>query len=131
MSTPKTITTKVGREKIAQAHKDGTALPPLEKMGWGDGGVDGGGNILQPSDTASEVPGEFIKTDITSATLLSETNIVLVLVSEVDGAVVGTEKDLSSVGLYDDQDDLIAIINFSAMLLETDTSFEAEWEAEY
>jgi len=131
MAEQKTITTKTGRQKIAQAHINDTPLPKLTKMGWGDGGVDGEGNVLQPSDEAIVVPGEFIKTDIISSTLLTDPDIIAIFVSEVDGAEVGTEKELSSVGLYDEVDDLIAIINFTVKLLEPGISFEAEWSAEY
>lgn len=131
MAEQKIITTKTGRQKIATAHRDGIILPQLTKMGWGDGGVDGEGNVLQPSDEAIAVPGEFAQTDITGYTLLTEPDIKLVMVSEVDGSLIGETKDLSSVGLYDAENDLIAIINFEVKLLETDISFEAEWEAEY
>ena len=127
----KFITTKVGRTKIAQAHKDGTALPKFDKMGWGEGGVDEEDNILQPSEYASVVPDEFTKTNIKSIDLNTEEDVLLLIIGEVDGEVVGEEKQISSCGLYDDQDDLIAIINFARKPLDVESIFEAKWTAKY
>lgn len=128
----KFITTKVGRTKIAQAHKDGTALPKFDKIGWGEGGVDEEDNVLQPSELAPEVPDEFTKTDITSIVLsTTEDDVILMIIGEVDGEVVGEEKQVSSCGIYDDQDDLIAIINFARKPLDVETVLEAKWTAKY
>ena len=127
------ITTNLGKEKIAKAHYDGSVVPKIVQVGWGNAGVDGGGNVIQPSPTQTIVPGEFIRKDVDSVVHPVEldptkTKFVISLEASEPG-VLG--EAVSSCGLYDQAGTLVALRNFAAIVMEPERKIDINWLTEY
>lgn len=119
------VTTDKARDLFADAHYQGVAVPQVVEMGWGDGGVDGGGNVITPSGSLTTVPGEFIRTAFTGVV---KDGLTVTFTSEIiytDPDALG--KDLSSCGIYDDLGNLIAVKNFKAKNIDDETRIEVDW----
>lgn len=127
------VTTIKAREKFAKAHAEGKAVPKITHVGWGTGGVDSNGNVIAPSPSQTKVAGEFIKKPIDSVSYPNASNGDYTVVrfvatlSPTDSNALG--KAVSSVGLYDQEGDLIAIKNFGSKLIDEDsTDIEIVWD---
>lgn len=125
------VTTKKARQLFAKAHLDGSTIPKIKLIGWGDGGVDAQGSILMPSEDLTQVPGEFRKTEVITSTLPTEDGMQVRFKAELfcDETIVG--KKLSSCGIYDENENLIAIKNFTIKTLDEDTKFTVEWDEQF
>lgn len=119
------LTTRIAREKFARAHALGVPVPKITHVGWGDGGVDVDGNLVLPADTVSEVPGEFIRKPIDTATHDGLTATFLLTLLGTDTNAVG--KALSSCGLYDEDGDLLAVACFSVKTVNENSRIEIKW----
>lgn len=125
------VTTKKARQLFAKAHLDGTAVPRITHIGWGDGGVDSGGTVLMPSDELTQVAGEFRKTEVITSSLPTDDGMKVRFKGELysDESTVG--KKLSTCGIYDSNGNLIAIKNFTIKTLDEDTKFTVEWDEQF
>ena len=127
------VTTHKAREKFAKSHYDGNSIPKITHVGWGAGGTDAEGKVLEPSPSLEEVPTEFAKNEIVEREYPYDGNNLLVFfLTELAASsedVVG--EDLSSCGLYDESGDLIAVRNFSDKGLDSDTVIQIEWIEEF
>lgn len=119
------VTTLKAREKFAIAHAMGGTFPKITEVGWGDGGADSEGNLIFPTDSATIVPGEFVRKPIDGVTTNGlKTTFVLTLLG-TDTNAVG--KNLSACGLYDSEGDLIAVACFSIKNINANSRIEIEW----
>lgn len=128
MATTTTKTTKKAREKFAKAHAGEEELPKIDEIAFGDGGHDSNGEPVEPDDEAKEVPGEFRKKDIEDVSVTSDTTV------KVEGYLDGGEgegKDVSSVGIYDEVGDLVAIKTFSPKTMDDETRLDIEWNEHF
>jgi len=125
------ITTNKARQKLAKAHYDGTVVPKVIKAGWGTGGVDSNGAVIQPDPSLVQVAGEIIKNDIKSSTL-SQDGLSVIFVAELNPGESGVlDKKISSVGLYDADSDLILIKNFTSKQMDADSKISIECTEEF
>lgn len=125
------VTTKKARQLFAKAHLDGTPVPRITHIGWGDGGVDSGGSVLMPTEDLTQVQGEFRKTEVITSTLPTEDGMKVRFKSELhsDESTLGTK--LSTCGIYDSEGNLIAVKNFTIKTLDEDTKFTVEWDEQF
>lgn len=124
------VTTNTARGKIAQAHYEGKTIPQIIEAGWGEGGVDENGSVITPSPTLTVVPEEFTRTPVVERSVdLSAVYVSFTLV--LDGSQGHDGRELSSCGLYDEEGDLVAVINFSIKDIEEDTLIELIWKEEF
>lgn len=127
------VTTEVAREKFASSHNNGTAVPQIANVGWGNGGTDVDGNVVAPDGTAINVTGEFIQNAVVARTYPYNSDSKKVLFEvELDAsaeAVVG--EVLSSCGLYDSTGDLITMIHFGDKTLGENTIIQIDWVEEF
>ena len=103
------IITINGRKKLAQARAGEITLPKVKGMVFGDGGIDADGNVLAPTENQSELRHELYRKVIDGYSFPSDTTCryeCTLTGSELPGA------DISEVGLYDEEGDVICIKSF-------------------
>ncbi|AKN32370.1 hypothetical protein Ccar_16470 [Clostridium carboxidivorans P7] len=125
------ITTNKARQKLAKAHYDSTTVPKVTKAGWGTGGVDINGEVIQPDLALTKIDGEIIKNDIKSATL-SQDGLSVTFVAELNPGESGVlNQKISTVGLYDADGDLVLIKNFTSKQMDSDSKISIECTEEF
>lgn len=128
MSTSYTVTTVKGREKFAKAHAGLITLPAITQMGFGNGGIDGFGNPTVPDDTSAQVSGEFLVKDFDSSTFVTPATVNVICTLDL---AEGNGQDVSAVGIYDADGDLIAIKHFTAKPKDSETKIEITWDEQF
>jgi len=128
MSTENTVTTVKAREKFAKAHKGDITLPTITKIAFGDGGHNLDGTPIKPTGTETEVPGEFIRKNIDGMSLPISTT--LQILGNLDFGE-GEGKHVSAVGIYDSDDDLVALKTFSPKIKDNDTRIDIQWDEKF
>lgn len=104
------IVTKTAREKMIKARAGEITLPAISGMAFGNGGVDSGGNVINPSTEQMELNSELLRKPVDGHIFISDTSCryhCTLLENELAG------ESISEIGLYDTEGDLIAIKNFS------------------
>lgn len=125
------VTTNKARQKLAKSHVDGSPVPKIIMAGWGTGGVDTDGNVLEPDALLSVVPEEIIRNNIISAQISSD-GLSAIFSMELNPGEEGVlNKKISTVGLYDQEGDLICIKNFAAKEMDVDTKISIQCEEEF
>lgn len=111
MAETKGIITVAGRKKLCKAHAGDMNLPPITQMAWGDGGVLEDGTPKITSGDESSLSNELLRKDITghSYPVEEETTCRYSGCLEKDEL---TGKEISEMGLYDAEGDLIAYRTF-------------------
>lgn len=105
------VITKKARENMVKARAGAIALPVIMGMVFGSGGVDSSGNVLAPEENQSELNQELYRKPIDSYTFPTDTSCQYVCMleeSELAGA------DISEIGLYDENGDLVCIKTFKS-----------------
>lgn len=105
------VITKKARENMVKARAGAIALPVITGMVFGSGGVDSSGNVLAPEENQPELNQELYRKPIDSYTFPTDTSCQYVCMleeSELAGA------DISEIGLYDENGDLVCIKTFKS-----------------
>ena len=103
------IITLNGRKKLAQARAGEITLPKVKGMVFGDGGIDEDGNVLAPTERQTGLRHELYRKVIDGYSFPSDTACryeCTLTESELPGA------DISEIGLYDEEGDVICIKSF-------------------
>lgn len=111
--------TNVYRSKVAAAAAAGSALPAADKIAFGSG--TGGSS---PDDTALE--SEEYRKDLGSASAADQ---ILTCVGEISGAESGAE--ITEVGVFDSDGDLMGRRSFLPKQLEAESSLEFTLEFQF
>lgn len=109
-SSKNTVITVAGRKKICQARAGAITLPTIEGMAFGSGGVDSSGTVIAPSETQTALTNELYRKKVDGYTFPEETvarYTCTLTASELAG------KEISEIGLYDTDGDIVAIKTFS------------------
>ncbi len=121
-------TTKKGRQKFAKAHEIGI-LPKITHLAFGNGGHDPAtGEPIEFDDNRTTVPGQF-------STLYPVTSVAASgLICFIEGRLeyeheIG--RVVSSCGLIDSEEDLVAYKNFSPKTKDGDSKFGIEWTEQF
>ena len=64
MSNTNAIITAASRQKMVKARAGAITLPPITKMAFGNGGVDGQGDPISPSESATGLNNELLRKNI-------------------------------------------------------------------
>lgn len=105
------IITINGRKKLAMARAGEITLPKVEGMAFGDGGVDADGNVLAPIERQGELTHELYRKVINGYSFPSDTTCRYEC-TLAENELPGTE--ISEIGLYDDEGDIICIKTFKS-----------------
>ena len=109
-SSKNTVITVAGRKKICQARAGAITLPTIEGMAFGSGGVDSSGTVIAPSEAQTALTNELYRKKVDGYTFPEETAVrytCTLTASELAG------KEISEIGLYDTDGDIVAIKTFS------------------
>lgn len=111
------VVTKVGREKMLKARAGDISLPKITKMAFGSGGVGSGGAVIEPTTEQTSLNNELMRKAVDGHAYMSDTvcrYTCTLLPEELAG------KSISELGLVDEEEDIIAIKNFSAKGKDSD-----------
>lgn len=105
------VITMTGKKKLCKAHAGDMTLPKIAKMAWGDGGVDEGGEPKATTGNEVGLYNQLLSKDIESHSypVAGETTCRYVCTIET-GELTG--KNISEMGLYDADGDLVAYKTF-------------------
>ena len=104
------VITKAARVKLVRARAGDIILPKIVKMAFGDGGVDGDGKVIPPTENQTALRHEFYRKDITGHTYTVDTTCRYEC--ELDfGECAGEE--ISEIALIDEDGDAVGIKTFT------------------
>ncbi len=112
MSTNKNknvVITKKAREKLVRARAGAIQLPKIVGMAFGNGGVDPSGAVITPAETQEGLAKEIYRKPVDSYSFPEDTTCryeCTLAESELAG------EEVSEVGLYDEDGDIVCIKNF-------------------
>jgi len=104
------VITKVARMKFVQARAGATVLPHIVGMAFGNGGVNTDGSVINPSEKQTELANELYRKPIDKYSFPTDTTCRYECTLRAD-ELAGEE--ISEVGLYDEDDDIVCIKNFT------------------
>lgn len=117
--TQNQIITIAGRKKMLRARAGEIQLPKIAGFVFGDGGVDANGNVITPLEHEATLKHELFRKKYDKYTMLSDTKCkyeCTLAENELPGA------DISELGLYDTDGDIITIKRFSKKGKDADLS---------
>ena len=103
------VVTLKARKKMVQARAGAIALPPIVGMGFGTGGVDASGVPVVPSGNDDSLKQEIFRKEVDSYTFTDDTTCRYLCTLAVNECA---NEDISEIGLYDSDGDLIAVKTF-------------------
>lgn len=105
------VITTIARQKLVKARAGAIVLPKIVGMAFGDGGVDNAGNVINPDDNQTELISELYRKEIDGYTILDdEIAAVRYECTLISNELAG--NDISEIGLYDSDGDLVCIKTF-------------------
>ena len=103
------VITKAARKKLVRARAGAIVLPKVVGMAFGDGGVDAGGNIVPPVEGQSSLANELYRKPIDGYSFPDDTTCryeCTLMEPELAG------EEISEIGLYDEDGDILCIKAF-------------------
>lgn len=104
------IITIPARRKLVRARAGAITLPRITGMVFGNGGVDGSGNPVAPTESQTELTNETYRKQISGYTFTGETTCryeCTLVESELAG------QEINEIGLYDEDGDIVCIKTFT------------------
>lgn len=111
MAAAKGVITIVGRRKLCKAHSGDLSLPKITQMAWGDGGVLDDGTPKQTTGEEAGLYNLLLKKDIQSHVYTDEAETTCRYTATLEAEELAS-KEISEMGLYDADGDLIAYRTF-------------------
>lgn len=105
------VITVTGRRKICMAHNGDAVLPKISKMVWGDGGVDDGGQPKAATGNEIGLYGKLLEKEIEAHIYVNEEKTTCRYTATLEKGEL-TGKEISEMGLVDEDGDLIAYRTF-------------------
>lgn len=103
------IITQKSREKMVKARAGHITLPKIVGMAFGDGGVEADGTVIPPVDGQNDLQNELYRKPVDKYTFPTDTSCryeCTLLQDELTG------EEISEVGLYDEDGDIVCIKTF-------------------
>ena len=105
------IITKKARENMVKARAGALVLPKITGMAFGDGGVDAEGSAIKPQEDQAALVNELFRKEINGFEFVEDTTCrYTCTLSEPELA----GEDISEIGMYDENGDIVCIKNFKA-----------------
>lgn len=112
MADSKGIITVIGRKKLCKAHAGDIELPPITQIAWGDGGVDENGVPKETSGNEIALYNELLKKELIGHSYPVVPETTCRYRGQIEKGEL-TGKEISEMGLYDSEGDLITYRTFS------------------
>lgn len=104
------IITKAARMKLVQARAGAIQLPKIVGMAFGNGGVEADGTVIEPPDGQNALANELYRKQIDKYSFPEDT-VCRYECTLLENELAGEE--ISEIGLYDEEGDIICIKNFT------------------
>lgn len=104
------IITKHARTKLVKARAGAITLPRVVGMAFGNGGVNADGTVIEPSDTQTALARELLRKPVDGYSF-PEDCICRYECTLLENELTGEE--ISEIGLYDEEGDIVCIKNFT------------------
>lgn len=111
MAESKGVITLTGRKKLCMAHAGDAELPKIVKMVWGDGGVDESGEPKAATGNEVGLYHKLLEKEIKGHGYVNEEKTTCRYTGILEAGEL-TGKDISEMGLLDEEGDLIAYRTF-------------------
>lgn len=111
MADNKGVITAVGRKKLCMAHAGDALLPKIAKMAWGNGGVDETGQPIATTGNEIGLYNQLLEKDIESHEYVNGEQTTCRYTSPLEAGELNGEE-ISELGLFDEEGDLIAYRTF-------------------
>ena len=111
MADNKGVITVTARRKLCMAHAGDKPLPVITRMAWGNGGVD---EVGQPRNTTGDeiaLYNELLSKEIESHAYVNEEQTTCRYTATLEAGEL-TGEEISEMGLYDAEGDLVAYRTF-------------------
>ena len=108
--TENQITTVLARNKMVRARAGEIPLPKIVGFAFGDGGVDSLGNVIAPEENEVTLRNELLRKSYDAYSMLDETTCRYECML---GEVELQNAEISEIGIYDEEGDLLFIKRFS------------------
>ena len=105
------VITVAGRKKLCKSHAGDITLPAITKMAWGDGGVGEDGTVKETTGNETALYSELLRKDIESHVYVNDEETTCRYTSTIEKSEL-TGKEISEMGLYDAEGDLVAYKTF-------------------
>lgn len=105
------VVTIAARKKMARARAGEIQLPPIAGMAFGTGGVDDGGKPVQPLVSDEGLKNEVFRKAADSHEFIDDTTCRYLCTLAADECA---GEEISELGLYDSEGDIIAIKTFKS-----------------
>lgn len=105
------IITKKARENMVKARAGVLVLPKITGMAFGGGGVDADGSVITPQEDQAALANELYRKEINGFEFVEDTTCryeCTLTEPELAG------EDISEIGLYDANGDIVCIKNFKS-----------------
>jgi len=105
------VVTHIARRKMVKARAGVIELPPIVGMAFGTGGVDSDGNPVLPSVSDEGLKNEVFRKEVDSYNFIDDTTCRYLCTLAANECV---DEEISELGLYDSEGDIIAIKTFKS-----------------
>ncbi|MFS1513033.1 phage tail protein [Chengkuizengella sp. SCS-71B] len=123
------VKTNKGREKLAKAHAGNISLPKVTKIVFGTGGTDGNGTPKSLTGNESALFNQVISKNVTKSFPDNYTARYSVSINADADNLIG--KNINEAGLIDADNHLVAMKTFTNKGLDTGTTIEFDYDAEF
>ncbi|MDR2024014.1 MAG: phage tail protein [Hungatella sp.] len=107
----KGVITAIGRKKLCKAHAGDITLSPIKYMAWGDAGVDAEGQPVIATGNEIALYNQLLKKEIEGHIYVTEEEATWRYTATLEAGEL-TGKEISEMGLFDEEGDLIAYRTF-------------------
>ena len=111
------VVTLIARRKMVRARAGEMDLPPIVGMAFGTGGVDSSGNPVQPLVSDEGLKNEVFRKAVDSHVFTDDTTCRYLCTLAASECV---DEEISELGLYDSDGDIIAIKTFKSKGKDSD-----------
>ena len=105
------VITVTSRKKMVRARAGAVALPRIVGMVFGDGGINVDGAVIPPAEDQTALNNELYRKEIDSYSFPTDTSCRYECTLE-ESELAG--KNISELGLYDEDGDIVCIKTFAA-----------------
>jgi len=122
------VTTYDFRKRLAKHFMDGTPLPKLKYMAFGDGGHNTDGEPIPPDASQTDLRHRLLKKELVE--VFQEDEFSVTGRGRVaKGELVGVS--ISEAGLLDEEGNLLGFKNFAPKIKEADEEYEIEIQLKF
>ncbi len=122
------VITKIGREKLCKAHAGDRTLPVIVKMAFGNGGLNQDGSVIETTGEEISLRSELLRKNIDNHSYPDATTArYSVHLDKLELA----NQFISEMGLFDEEDELIAYKTFLPKGKDEDMEFNWDMDEKF